>query len=453
MKVTDSTLKNTSNQTNEDSKKPTEDEEKKIDVPTAPNDQNVVTNNQLQFITNNTSAKPTTPSTTEKKTSSSLIVGPTEIVKPAVVPPKDMAGKRVVLEKKDLDALLASPKLTASEKALVEEYIKMINSPTGVTRDQTGSMFTLIDKMNSVGGTTSAPTTTNESISTEPNEDAPQSLNIYKNSGMLSVFEKFVDPKLGIDQTSFDYNKIHELLTKEAVLTSEEKNYLAQKYFEVLENPNPAFLKQLPLHDRMKSVLNLCFWQSDFMDVMTKKYETADQFKIKMSKLEKKMISTFLYGFALNQKLNPNASKVAPKDQITAYISDAEPIDVTTKAKKKQKYRVLSLGRFDFSDPTKKTLSADDLAFAKDINVIWSAVEETMAGSLSKISVVGHVAKTGDDMKDVAEADKLAKAVKKDAQFTFNTESYGSQFPLPNEKRESIQNRRVEVMIYRAQAN
>lgn len=412
IKVTDSTLKNTSELAKEDPKKPAEDDNKKTDVPATPNDQNIITNNQLSFITNNTSAKPTTITTSTVKKTTSPIAEPT--VKPAVVPPKDMAGKRTAIERKDLDQLLASPKLSAPEKALVQEYINLINSPTGVTRDQTGSMFTLMDKMNNVAAPDSASKTTTTTEITTP------SLNEYKDSGMLEVFDQFADPKLGINQLGFDHNKIHELLTKDEILNQAERDYLIKKYFEVLENNNPNFLEKLPMHDRMVKIVNMCFVLSDFMTAMTKKFETAEQMKTVKSELDKKMVSALLYGFSLNQKLNPNASKRTPKEQVISYTSEAEVINPDTKKKTRQRHRILSLGRFDFSDPNKTSLTADDIAFAKDVQMIWSAVEDTKFGSFINIKLTGNTNKTGDDATDITTANNLASIVKSATQLNFN---------------------------------
>lgn len=405
---------------------------------------------ELQILSPNRSTPPAKPATTTTKPEEKVVAKPTT-VKPAVVPPKDMTGQRQNLESTELDQLLASPKLTPEEKALVQEYIKLINSSAGVTRDQTGSMFTLIDKMNGVTSNTTNPVTTEDA---EPVE----SVNVYKNSILPYTFKTFVDPSLGIDQANFNYDKLTELLTKEAILTPEEENLLTTKYFEVLENTNPALLKKYPLDERMKDVLNLYIWNDAFMKTMAKKYENVEPLKSalamkpKVSALERKMITMLMYGFALNKKLNPKAAQMEITDQIRVYVSNAEPTDDKTKAKKKQKYRILTIGRFDFSNKDK--LTDVELAFAKDIGIIWDAVTSNPIGSMAKIDTIGYANKSGTgDKKDEKEGARLANLVKTATQLPFQISSRGNAYPLPGETFESIKNKRVEIELSRVQVN
>lgn len=446
--LTGTTLNNTSGDKNKD-EKPAEDENKKDD--TNKDDANKdktktvvppLSPIALDIFFPKKSTTPTKPSTINKP-DEKVINKPTTI-KPAVVPPKDMTGQRQDLKRTELDQLLTSPKLTPEEKALVQEYIKLINSPSGVTRDQTGSMFTLLDKIGSAA--TESP---------EATESSP-SANVFKNSGMPETFKAFTDPALGIDQANFNYDKLNELLNKEQVLTKEEEAYLIKNYFEVIENKSPAFLSKLPLEKRIINTINLYVIEAlssrkPFTAALVAQFANTPQIKnIRLPSNTKNSLSLVLYAAKINKLLNPKAAKIETNDLIKVYNSMGETMDYEKHQMVPQQYTIVSIARFDFSDVNKKKIdpASLEMAIANDITYIWENLLKSSAGIMPpELYISGYTNKASTKEEDIKTSQKLNEIVMASTKLQFETYARGSMFNLPNEKPESLKNRRVEVIF------
>jgi hypothetical protein len=263
------------------------------------------------------------------------------------------------------------------------------------------------------------------------------------NAVLLRTFTSY-DKTAGRSDKAFlkEKDELLQLIASEGI-DAEQRQTIFNRYLKIIENEDPALLKQLSVDQRLLDLFNLFAKNEAFRIALVNKHPYFKRdipYEITPEEIE--MASLLEYAFELTTKIGKQKKKTS-----------ADGFDIYDFKSADQSYGVMILGRIGFAKQ-KGELTQEDLESVEKIKSVIGAMRASaLPWSDTPLDVVGHLEKTEVPQTELAEQnaelvyDALASVLGDDADYIGDTAFIPSKTDSDSSK-----NRRVEITVRRKNA-